>query len=766
MSDSFFESHNLSRRELLKLIGAAGVGSVLTGSLTGCGPLWERQPAVDVDTWHKGVCRFCGTGCGVQIGTRNGQIVDVKGDEYAHNRGRLCIKGILNRDILYVEDRAMHPLIRENGSLRQASWEEAMTRVAEGFRTAIDEDGPQSIAFYGSGQLYTQESYTANKLFKAGIGSNHVDGNPRLCMASAAAGYISTFGADEPMGCYEDIDHADCFFITGSNTAECHPIVWDRIRDRKRSQPDTTIIVVDPRTTRTARHADMHLPITPGTDVALYNGMIQQFIELGAIDKEMVDQYLTFKDGTAGGAGRTYDDLVQHAARYPPERVGNICGISARQVREAAFQFADAGASMSIWTMGLNQQSQGTACNRLVNAMHLLTGHIGRPGATPFSLTGQPNAGGGVRDAGALAHALPAGRKIASAEDRREIEELWGVEPGSIHPEPGFDAVSMFEAMGTGDVRACLVMCTNPAQSLPNAEQYRTAMDEAFLVVSDAIHPTETTKFADVVLPAAMWAEKGPGIFSQSERRYHAVPQIVDPPGEARPDLDILVDLATRLGHDDVITAQTYEDVWEEWRKISAHSYYDFSGMTMERLRKERGLLWPCPSEDHPGTCRRYVPDADPLAEGSGRFDFYGRDDGRAVIWLEEQEPPAEARTESFPLILTTGRVYEHWHTATITGALEELDDVDIDVLVIHPSDARNRDIEDGDPVIVDSRRGSVELVAKLSSDIASGVVFSTFHSPNHLVNRAVNDELDPSSKQPEFKVSAVAVRPATAAVS
>jgi nitrate reductase NapA len=261
-----------------------------------------------------------------------------------------------------------------------------------------------------------------------------------------------------------------------------------------------------------------------------------------------------------------------------------------------------------------------------------------------------------------------------------------------------------------------------------------------------------------------MWIEKGPGIFSQSERRYHAVSQIVDPPGEARPDLDILVDLATRLGHDDVITAQTYEAAWDEWREISAQSYYDFSGMTMERLLNERGLLWPCPSTDHPGTCRRYLPGVDPLAEGDGRFDFYGRPDGRAVIWLEDQEPPQDERTEAFPLVLTTGRVYEHWHTATITGALDDLDNIDIDFLAINPADARARGIEDGDPVVVDSRRDAVDLVAKVTPDIVSGVVFSTFHSPDHLINRAVHDAVDPTSKQPEFKVSAVSVRRADAA--
>ncbi len=757
MSDTFFNSHDLTRRELLQLLGTAGAGTVLTGSLAGCGELWERQPVIEVDEWHKGVCRFCGTGCSVRIGIRDGDVVDVKGDEHAHNRGRLCIKGILNRDILYVEDRALHPRIRVNGELQQATWDEAMTRVAEEFRENIETHGPDSVAFYGSGQLYSQESYTANKLFKGAIGTNNVDGNPRLCMASAAAGYISTFGADEPMGCYKDIDHADCFFITGSNTAECHPILWRRVLDRKNSRPDTTIIVVDPRRTRTARNADLHLPITPGTDVALYNAMIQQFIEHDFLDREMIESYLTFKEGGTE-ADRSYDEMVQHASRYPPERASEICGISARQIREAAFQFGDAGATMSLWTMGLNQQTQGTACNRLVNAMHLLTGHIGRPGATPFSLTGQPNAGGGVRDTGSLAHALPAGRKVANEEDRREMENLWDLEPGSISPTPGKAAVSMFEAMGTGEIRAGLVMCTNPAQSLPNAERYRPAMENAFLVVADAIYPTQTTQFADVVLPAAMWAEKGPGVFSQSERRYHAVPNLVDAPGEARPDLDIIVDLADRLGHDDIITARTYEEVWEEWRKISATSYYDFSGMTMERLL-EQGLKWPCPTTDHPGTCRRYVPGEDPLAEGEERFDFYGRPDGQPVIWLEDQEPPTDEPTEEFPLVLTTGRVYEHWHTATITGALEQLDEIDIDFLMMHPEDARQRDIQEGDPVVVDSRRGSVRLQARVTSDIVSGVVFSTFHSPDDLINRAVQDAVDPISKQPEYKVSAVSVR-------
>ena len=376
---------------------------------------------IPVDSWHKGVCRFCGTGCGMEIGLRDGKVVDVKGDKYAHNKGRLCIKGILNRDILYTKDRALYPMIRSNGEFRRSTWDEAMALVVRRFRDSIDRFGPDSVAFYGSGQLFTQESYTANKLFKAGIGTNNVDGNPRLCMASAAAGYVSVFGKDEPMGCYEDIDAAECFFITGSNMAECHPVLWERVRDRKRSRPEIPIIVVDPRRTNTAKHADLHLPILPGTDIALYNAMIHEFIRNGFIDEMMVENYLSFKEEESL---RTFPDLRKHVEVYTPERAGSICGIGPHAIREAAFLFGSSKATMSLWTMGLNQQSQGTAANRLVMAMHLLTGQIGRPGATPFSLTGQPNAGGGVRDTGALAHALPNGRLVTNPEDRHEMEAL------------------------------------------------------------------------------------------------------------------------------------------------------------------------------------------------------------------------------------------------------------------------------------------------------------------------------------------------------
>lgn len=751
-SDKYF---GLSRREFMRLASLSAAG-VFTGSLmTACGELWERQPVIDVDSWHQGVCRFCGTGCGIQIGMSNGNVVDVKGDPDAHNRGRLCIKGILNREILYVEDRLLYPMIRKNGELEQASWEEAMDLIGSRFNQSIENNGPDSVAFYGSGQLFTEESYSASKLFKAGIGTNNVDGNPRLCMASAAAGYTSVFGKDEPMGCYEDIDHANCMFITGSNMAECHPIIWRRVLDRKQANPDTFIIVVDPRKTKTAKHADLFLQIKPGTDVALYNSMMYEFYRRGVIDDEMIQNYIAFR---SEDESITEENFKEHLQNYSPDEVASICGISPEQIREAAFRFGSSPATMSFWTMGLNQQIQGTASNRLVMAMHLLTGHIGRPGATPFSLTGQPNAGGGVRDAGALSHTLPNGRAVVNPEHRREMEELWNVPEGTISPDPGHDAISLFRAMHSGDVECALIMSTNPIHSLPNILPYREAMERAFVVVVDAFHPTETTKYADVVLPAAMWVEKS-GVFSQSERRYHYVPKLVEPKGEARSDFDIIIDLADRLGHSDLFPNRTQADIWEEWRLISEYSDYNFKGITYERLKNQPGILWPCPDEDHPGTCRRYVPGEDPLVRNpEERIDFYGSPTGRAIIYKHDQGRPFEETNEEFPLILTTGRVLEHWHTETITRRIEELQTVRTDFLEIHPADAISLNIEEGDPVRVSSRRGEAEFFARITDDIRQGLVFATMHSSKNLINKVTSDAVDPQSRQPDYKRAAVSV--------
>ncbi|WP_257451870.1 molybdopterin oxidoreductase family protein [Archangium lipolyticum] len=744
---------NLTRRELLQyfsLTAAAG--------LSGPGCIgWTREEAIPVDSWHKSVCRFCGSGCETRVGLRGGKVVKVEGLQSGWNQGRLCIKGLLNREILYVSDRAQYPMVRKNGQLVRTSWEEALDAAAAGFREAIAQGGPDAVAFYGSGQLFTQESYTANKLFKGGIGTNNVDGNPRLCMASAAFGYKSVFGADEPSGCYDDIEHATLFFVIGANMAECHPVVWERVRDRIRTAPETRVIVVDPRRTPTARDATQHLQLRPGTDVALLNAMAHELLNTNLVDPEFIENFVTFRKGTADSPPLTLEDLRKFLADYAPEKVADLCGLSSAEIREAARLFGISQAAMSFWTMGLNQQTHGVAANRMVMALHLLTGQIGRPGTGPFSMTGQPNAGGGVRDTGTLAHALPAGRLVTKEHDRHDMEKLWGLPEGRISPNPGLPAVQLFEAMREGKVRAALVMATNPARSLPNADRYRPGMEKAFLVVSDSIFPTDTARLADVFLPAAMWSEKE-GVFSQSERRYHLVEKLVDPPGEARSDLEILVALGERLGHGELLKARTPEAVWDEWRKVAAGTSYDFTGITYARLKELPGLTWPCPTEQHPGTCRRYVPGEDPLAKKEGRIDFYARPDGRAIVYLSEQGPFRENLSSDYPMILTTGRRLEHWHTATITGRVPELKGIPMDYLELHPGDAAVLGVKEGDWVQVTSARGSVRLRAKPSMRVRPGVVFALMHSMEHLVNAATSDSVDPISAQPEYKMAAVRV--------
>lgn len=748
----------LTRRELLRLFGSAA-GLMAAGSACQL-PLWTREEAVRVGSWHKSVCRFCGSGCETMVGVTDGRVVKVEGHQAGWNRGRLCIKGLLNREILYVRDRALHPMIRSNGRLVRASWDDALDAAAQGFREAIERGGPDAVAFYGSGQLFTQESYTANKLFKAGIGTNNVDGNPRLCMASAAAGYTSVFGADEPMGCYEDIEHATLFFVIGANMAECHPVVWELIMDRKRTDPGVRIIAVDPRRTPTTRQADQHLQIRPGTDVALLNAMCHELIRTGMLDREIIDRHLTFRRGAPDSPPLGFDDFAAFLDDYAPERVAELCGLGAAEIREAAQWFGAAEAALSFWTMGLNQQSHGTGANRMMMALHLITGQIGRPGTGPFSLTGQPNAGGGVRDMGALSHTLPLGRQVANPQHRAEMERLWGVPEGRISPRVGYHAIALFEAMLDGRVQAALVMATNPAHSLPNADKFRPGMERCFLVVSDSIFPTHTAELADVFFPAAMWTEKE-GVFSNSERRYHLVEKLVEPPGEARSDLDILVAFAERLGYGELITARTPEAVWEEWRQMSRGSKYDFSGMTYERLRREPGIVWPCPSEDHPGTCYRYVPGHDPLASGQGRLDFYGRPDRRAIVFLTEQGPFWEAPDAEYPFILSTGRRLEHWHTSTLTGRIAETAEIPTDYLEIHPVDARRLGVRERDWVDVVSRRGTVRLWAQPTDRVRPGLVFATFHSIERLVNTATIDVTDPISFEPEYKLCAVNVVPA-----
>jgi len=758
--DGGIESRSdISRREVLLTFG--GVAAAVSAGAVGWGGLEllvNRKQTVD--SWTKAVCRFCGTGCGVMVGMTDGRVVDVRGDELAHNKGVVCIKGSMLPELTRIPGRLTSPKIRKDGRLVDASWDEAMSLVASRFSDSIRQFGRDSVAFYGSGQLLTEESYTANKLFKAGIGTNNVDGNPRLCMASAASGYIATYGKDEPPGCYADADFAHVFFIIGANPYDCHQPIFERIRQRKRLHPETVIICVDPRRTKTAEHSDIHLPVVPGTDLLLLNAMASVIFEESLQDQGFIDKYVRFSDGDLDVDQAAFRQFLQ---AYAPEKVEHELGVSATDIRRVAYLFARSPATMSLWTMGMNQRVQGVFLNTMLNGLHLVTGQIARPGATPFSLTGQPNACGGVRDTGALAHALPGGRLVANPDHRREMEEIWGVPGGTLSDRPGLDAINLFRAMEDGRVKAALIMCTNPGASLPAAGRYQAAMEKCFTIVADVVEDSESQRHAQVVLPAALWIEKE-GVTGQGERRYQLTPKLLDPPGQARSDLAILVDLADRLGHGKLISARTPRAVWDEWRDVSTHSLYNFKGITYDRLTEERGLQWPCPTEDHPGTARRYVEGDDPFVSKGAGVEFYGNHDKKAVVFLRPYLPSPERTTAEYPLYLTTGRVLEQFHTGTMTDRISELHQATGNAMFeLHPEDARRLGVQSGDRIEVRTRYGTVTGQARLTDQSRLGVVFAAFYDAKLLVNRVVADTYDPASKEPEYKVTAASVRKVTA---
>jgi nitrate reductase NapA len=747
----------LSRRDFLKTTAAAS-------ALSAIAPGAALAAAEGEPKWTKSVCRYCGTGCGLYVGTRGGKVVAVKGDPDNHNAGFLCLKGFLLPQIMSGGDRLLHPLIRKGDKLQRASWDEALGLVAERFREAIQKHGPESVGFYGSGQGLTEETYVANKLWKAGLRSNHIDGNPRLCMAGAVAGYVTTFGKDEPMGLYEDMDHADVFFLIGSNTAEAHPVLFRRILRRKETGRGVKVIVADPRRTPTSRIADLHLSFRPGTDLAILNSMAYVLFAENLVDLEFLQANVAFGEGTE--ANRALADYRAFLEAYAPAKAAEIAQCRAEDIVKAARWFGEKGrTAMSMWCMGLNQRSKGVWANNLVHNLHLVTGKIGLPGSTSFSLTGQPNACGGVRDGGALSHLLPYGRLVANEKHRAEMEKLWNVPAGTLAPKPGWSTVDMFRALEEGKLKALYVMCTNPGQSLPNVDRYRKAMQRAdkFLVVSEAFHPTRTSELADVVLPAALWAEKE-GVYGCAERRYQLLEKAVEPQGEARPDFQILVELARRLGHGELVPFRTPAEAWSEILGLTKGTAYDFTGMSRERLARSHGLLWPMPSPDHPGTKRRYVRGEDPLvpADHPRRIKFYGRPDDRAVVWMRPFRPAEEVIDDQYPFWYTTGRVIEHWHTGTMTKHCRELRQANYEsVAELHPQDGAKLGVRDGDEVRIASRRGAEKFRVRLTESSRQGLVFVHMHDPSRMCNRLTIDAVDPVSRQPEFKICAVKVEKA-----
>ncbi|MFH0822339.1 MAG: nitrate reductase [Pseudomonadota bacterium] len=778
---------DLTRRELIKMSAAAFAAAALNIPFRGTAGAEED---IEVDKWIKGACRFCGTGCGVYLGVRGGKVVGIRGNPEAEtNFGFLCVKGFKGFLSMYHPDRIKYPAVRQaDGKFKRVSWDEALNLVAARFKELQQKHGKDSVAYYGSGQCMTEESYSYNKLWKGGFKSNMVDGNPRLCMASAVGGYMTTFGTDEPAGSYADIEKARTFFLVGSNMSECHPIIFRRIARRKLAEPEKiNIIVCEPRMTATARIADVWLPADPGTDLAVFHCMAREIVKNNWTDKFFVDNLCRFVTQVKEG-DKVLDkevDFKGYASfleEFTPEKVEKITRVPAGNIIEAARLFATQGPTLSLWTMGLNQRIRGVWANNLVHNLHLISGQMCKDGADSFSLTGQPNACGGVRETGSLSHLLPGTRLIANPKARADVEKAWKIPDGTIDPKPGFHTMQMFDSLGAEEDKAkplkgMLVSTTNPAQSLPNAHKYHKGMKDGFLVVCD-IFPTRTTQLADIVLPAAFIYEKG-GVYGCSERRSQLTSKCVDPPGEARPDLWISAQLAKRMGHEKLIpwsgndSATAYKMAWDDYRECVKNTEHSLYGITYERLLKlEAGLQWPCPDENSPGCSKRYVRGRDPIMDrpdivevpAGALIYFYGdgKHQGKANVFLRPYQGAQEPPDKEYPFFLTTGRVIEQWHSGTMTMRVPEIARSQPNAYVeIHPKDAEQYGIKNGDMVKVISRRGFNVLPARVVKASLPGILFIPWFDQNweRMVNRVCIDAVDPISRQPEFKTCAVQIQ-------
>jgi nitrate reductase (cytochrome) len=772
---------SVSRREFLRRSAESAAFALLAGGALSCSGHGPGGVEPAATAWTKGVCRFCGTGCGVLVGTRGGRIVAVKGDpQNPVNKGLLCVKGYHVALAPYGADRLVRPQIRKDGRLADVTWDEALDLIARRFKETSEAHGPDAVALYLSGQSTIPEGYAALKWARAGLRSNNLEANARLCMASAVSGFLTTFGSDEPSGCYDDLDEGDVFVLWGSNMAEMHPVLFSRIVDRKARQPFVKIVDISVRRTRTTEQADLFLEMVPQGDLALANAVAHCLVRDRRIDRTFIERHTVFKAGrTSIGYGLeddfkfkdeprriSFDEYARFLKDYSPEKAAAMCGLEAGRIEELAALYGDPRTKVvSLWTMGVNQHTRGTWMNNLIYNLHFLTGKFGRPGETAISLTGQPSACGTVREVGVACNRLPSDMVVTNPEHVAKAASIWKVPPETIPTRPGHDAVEMFRALDRGEIRAIWIQTTNPMQTLPNATRYRKAClrDDTFVVVSD-VYPTATTQVADVVLPSAMWVEKE-GMFGNTERRTQHWVKMIDPPGEARPDLWQIVEVARRMGHgalfDDPQVASGAKSMeqalYEEYRQFTLGTGKDVA--SYEDLKASRGMRWPVVNGRE--TRRRYVEGEDPyVSKGSG-IEFYKNhdDEGRAVIWARPYEPPPEVPDKDYPFWLCTGRVLEHWHTGTMTRRIPELHRAVPEAYVeIHPEDARALAITDGNPVRVVSRRGACVLPASINgrSVPRRGLVFVPFFDESRLINEVTLDAYCPISREPDYKKCAV----------
>lgn len=689
-------------------------------------------------------CPYCGVGCGLEtIASPSGY--KVRGDrEHPSSLGMICVKGATILDTLD-QDRLLYPMFREtlDQPFRQISWDQALHLIVDRIRSL--QATPEAICIYGSGQFHTEDYYVAQKLVKGCLRTNNFDANSRLCMSSAVSGYNKSLGSDGPPCCYEDLDLCNLAFLIGTNTAECHPILFNRLKKRHKPGSDLKMIVVDPRETPTTQAADLHLRIRPGTDIDLLNGIARILLERGAFDQLFIESH------THGWLD--YYDLISY---YSPEVVSKRCDISEQDLDQAASYWQQSKQVLSLWSMGINQSHEGTAkvCS-LIN-LHLMTGQIGKPGSGPFSLTGQPNAMGG-REAGGLAHLLPGYRLISQPDHRQQVEDFWQLPPGSISSEPGRTAWEMITGLENGSVQLLWIAATNPAVSMPDLERTKTALSQSpFTIYQDPYFPTETSEYAHLLLPACQWSEKT-GVMTNSERRVTLSTAFQDPPGEAKPDWWIFAQVGKVLGFERYFPFDTAADVYAEFAALTQDRPCDHSGLSHDLLLQFGPQQWPYPedsSKPNPVDPQRLYTD----------FKFHTQD-GRAQFVPYHSRGLAEPPNPQFPYVLTTGRLYGHWHTQTRTGRVDKITKMHPNPFIeIHPSDAEQLGLMEQDLIEVSSARGRAYFPAKITRGIRPGTVFVPMHWGSLWADQAECNALThpiscPDSKQPELKACAVMIK-------
>ena len=695
--------------------------------------------------WKYATCGYCSTGCSIEVGLdKNGVPVASRGVADADvNRGKLCIKGIFEDKLFTSSGRGDKPLMRKHrwDAFEETTWDVALDRVAGEIKRIQSEYGRDAFSIVSTGQIMTEEFYTLGKLARGVIGTNNYDGNTTLCMASAVSGYKRSFGSDGPPGCYDDFLHTDCLLAIGSNLPEQHPVIYWRMRE-EREKRHFPLIVVDPRVTMLAQNADVHLALTPGTDVVWLNALAHVILKEGLADMDYIQAHTT-----------GFEEFAAEIERWDPRSASRICGIDEDTIRNVARTYAKAKSAMTIWTMGINQSTHGSDGVVAINNLNLITGNIGRPGASSLSITGQCNAMG-TRE-WSSASGLPGYRYLENEKDREEIAKFWGIDPGFLPKKRGLFMTAILPAIETGQIKGLWLIATNPMTSMPNTPRIRKTLEKLeFLVVQDAYRDVETNEYSHVFLPSALWAEKE-GCMTNTERRVNLITNVTQPPGDSKPDLWIFNQMARRFEQGRKMEfPEKAEQVFEELRNLSRGRMLDYSGMTYEKLEKHRGLQWPCsdqPSEwagedSSEGTRRLYT---------DGRFAY---PDGKAKLiplpFVDNNERP----DEEYPFWLNSGRVVEHFHTRTRTGKIGNQNKFSpTPYMEMNPDAAAELGIKHGEYARLVSRRGDAIVLVQTTQRMPPNMVFVPFHY-HECVNRLTLGLLDPYSRQPAYKQSAVKV--------